>query len=388
MKIELKRIKVRDLVESYEDNEEQGVRAYDGNLDVRPPYQREFVYKDKQRDAVIATVRKDFPLNVMYWAVRDSLEGSDDPQYEIIDGQQRTISICQYVDGEFSIPIDGHQLGFYNLQDDQQEQILDYELMVYFCEGTPSEKLDWFKTINIAGEVLTAQERRNAVYHGPFVSDAKRYFSRTGCPAYQIASDYMTGSPIRQEYLETAIEWINGGKVDEYMRDHQHEADATELWDYFKAVVEWVEGSFPIKRPKMKSVKWGPLYNQHKNDSLDPDELEVRVEALMSDIDVVRKVGIYEYVLGGESDTKLLEVRVFDEKTKLAKYGSQKAAAEAAGVSNCALCAQSNGANSARIYDFKDMDADHVKAWSNHGASDLANCEMLCVTHNRSKGNR
>jgi hypothetical protein len=388
VQIELKRIKVRDLVEDYEDNEEQGVRAYGGKLDVRPPYQREFVYKDKQRDAVIATLRKDFPLNVMYWAVRDSLESTDDPLFEIIDGQQRTISICQYVDGDFSILIDGHQLGFYNLQDDQQQQILDYELMVYLCEGTDSEKLDWFKTINIAGEKLTPQELRNAVYHGSFVSDAKRYFSRTGCPAYQIANDYMTGTPIRQEYFETAIEWINGGKVDEYMRDHQHDSNATPLWDYFKAVIEWVEETFPVKRPKMKSVQWGPLYNSHKDDSLDPVALENRVEALMSDIDVKRKTGIYEYVLGGESDTKLLEVRVFDEKTKLAKYGQQKADAQEAGVSNCPLCAQSRNANSTRIYEFEEMDADHVTAWSNDGSSDIGNCEMLCITHNRSKGNR
>lgn len=388
MKIDLRRIKVRDLVEGYEDNDEQGVRAYGGKLDVRPPYQREFVYKDKQRDAVIATVRKEFPLNVMYWAVRDNLVGDDDPLYEIIDGQQRTISICQYVDGEFSIDIGGHQLGFYNLQDDQQEQILDYELMVYLCEGTDSEKLDWFKTINIAGEKLTPQELRNAVYHGSFVSDAKRYFSRNGCPAYQIASDYMDGSPIRQDYLETAIEWINGGKVDEYMRDHQHDADATELWDYFKTVIEWVAETFPTKHAKMKSVKWGTLYNRYKDEEFDSDALAKRVDELMSDIDVKRKPGIYEYVLGGETDTKLLEVRVFDDKTKLARYGQQTTSAQEAGVSNCPLCALGGNANSTTIYQFQQMDADHVKAWSKGGSSDIENCEMLCVTHNRSKGNR
>ena len=388
MKIELKRIKVRDLVEDYEDHEEQGVRAFGGKLDVRPPYQREFVYKDKQRDAVIATVRKDFPLNVMYWAVREGVQGTGEPEFEIIDGQQRTISICQFVDGDFSIDIEGNQLGFYNLQDDQKEQILDYELMVYLCTGTPSEKLDWFKTINIAGEKLTAQELLNAVYHGPFVSAAKKYFSRTGCPAYQIASDYMSGSPIRQDYLETAIEWINDGDTDGYMRDHHHDSDATELWDYFKSVIEWVETTFPVKRAKMKSVKWGPLYNRYKDESFDPDALEVRVEALMSDREVKRKPGIYEFVLGGEQDTKLLEVRVFEERTKLAAYGAQTKAARAAGVSNCPACAGGTNANSIRIYEFDEMDADHVTAWSKGGSSDLSNCEMLCVFHNRSKGNR
>ncbi|MDO8363854.1 MAG: DUF262 domain-containing protein [Actinomycetota bacterium] len=382
MKIELKRIQVRDLVEDYEDNAELGVRAYGGKLDVRPPYQREFVYKDKQRDAVIETLRKKFPLNVMYWAVRD------DGTFEVIDGQQRTISVCQYVEGDFSIEIGGHQLAFHNLQSDQQEQILDYELMVYLCEGSDSEKLDWFKTINIAGEKLTDQELRNAVYHGPWVSAAKKYFSKSGCPAYAIASDYMTGSPIRQEYLETAIEWINGGKVDEYMRDHQHDTDANELWLYFKSVIDWVETTFPKKRSQMKSVKWGPLYNKYKNLSLDPVKLEQRVAALMADVDVKSKRGIYEFLLGDEADTKLLEVRVFDERTKLAAYGLQTKEAETAGTSNCPTCAGGGNANATRIYELSEMDADHVTAWSKGGASDLANCEVLCIPHNRSKGNR
>jgi hypothetical protein len=382
MKIDLQRIAVRELVEGYEDNDELGVRAYDSRLDVRPPYQREFVYKDKQRDAVIETLRKEFPLNVMYWAVRG------DGTYEVIDGQQRTISICQYVEGDFSIQIDGHQLAFHNLQSDQQEQILDYEIMVYLCEGTDSEKLDWFKTINIAGEKLTEQELRNAVYHGSWVSAAKKYFSKNGCPAYQIGSDYMTGSPIRQDYLETAIEWINVGNVDEYMRDHQHDANADELWLYFNSVIHWVETTFPKKRPKMKSVKWGPLYNEHKNASLNPSKLEERVAALMADLDVKSKRGIYEFVLGGETDTKLLEVRVFDDRTKLAAYGQQTAAAETAGTSNCPMCAGASNNNATRIYDLSEMDADHVTAWSNGGASDITNCEMLCATHNRAKGNR
>jgi hypothetical protein len=382
MKIDLRRIKVRDLYEGYEDNDELGVRAYDGKLDVRPPYQREFVYKDKQRDAVIVTLRKDFPLNVMYWAVQG------DGTFEVIDGQQRTISICQYAEGDFSIPIDGHQLAFHNLQSDQQEQILDYELMVYLCTGTDSEKLDWFKTINIAGEKLTDQELRNAVYHGPWVTAAKKYFSKNGCPAYQIASDYMTGSPIRQDYLETAIEWINDGKLDEYMRDHQADTNANELWLYFKGVIDWVETTFPKKRVQMSSVKWGPLHTKYRDTDLDPAALEERVAALMADVQVKSKRGIYEYVLGGESDTKLLEVRVFDDRTKLAAYGRQTEKAEAAGVSNCPVCAGGTNNNATRIYEFEEMDADHVTAWSKGGATDLSNCEMLCVMHNRSKGNR
>lgn len=382
MRIELQRIHVRELVADYEDKDELGVRAYGGRLDVRPPFQREFVYKDRQRDAVIETLRKSFPLNVMYWAVRD------DGTFEVIDGQQRTISICQYVEGDFSIDIGGHQLAFHNLQSDQQEQILDYELMVYLCEGTDSEKLDWFRTINIAGEKLTDQELRNAVYHGPWVSAAKRFFSRSGCPAYAIASDYMMGSAIRQDYLEAAIEWINGGRVDEYMRDHQHDTDANELWLYFKTVIDWIEATFPKKRAQMKSVRWGTLYGAHRNARFDPMQLERHIAELMADVDVRNKRGIYEYLLGGETDTKLLEVRVFDEKTKLAAYGLQTKSAEASGTSNCPLCAGGTNANATRIYELDEMDADHVTAWSKGGASDLANCQMLCVPHNRSKGNR
>ncbi len=382
MKIDLQRIKVRDLVDGYEDNDDAGVVGYGGQLDIRPPYQREFVYKDRQRDLVIDTLRRDFPLNVMYWAVQD------DGTFEVIDGQQRTISICQYVEGDFSIDIDGHQMAFHNLQDDQQDQILDYELMVYFCEGTNSEKLDWFRTINIAGEKLTEQELRNAVYHGSWVTAAKKYFSKSGCPAYAIASDYMNGSPIRQDYLETAIEWINDGKVSEYMRDHQHDANANPLWLYFKGVIDWVEATFPKKRAQMKSVPWGLLYNNHGHDDLDPVALEMRVAALKGDVDVKRKRGIYEYLLGGETDTKLLEVRVFDEKTKLAAYASQTAAAAAQEVSNCPMCATSGNNNATRIYELSEMDADHVTAWSKGGATDLSNCELLCVPHNRAKGNR
>lgn len=387
MNIERKELKVRDLVEDYEDNDELGVRAYGGRLDVRPPYQREFVYKDKQRDAVIETLRRDFPLNVMYWAVLDEAD-EDGVEFEIIDGQQRTISICQYVEGDFSIDIDGHQLAFHNLQNDQQERILEYQLMVYLCQGTDSEKLDWFKTINIAGEELTDQELRNAVYHGTWVSSAKRYFSKNGSPAYAIASDYMTGSPIRQEYLETAIEWINAGKVDEYMRDHQHDDDAKELWTYFQGVINWVESTFTRKRSQMKTVKWGPLHRKYREVEYDSVKLEERVSTLMGDIDVKKKHGIYEYLLGGEADTKLLEVRIFDEKTKLAAYEQQTKQAEADGVSNCPTCAGGHQANAERIYELAEMDADHVTAWSKGGASDLDNCEMLCVSHNRSKGNR
>ena len=234
MKIELNEITVEQLTGGFVDNAEQGVSAYSGKLDVRPPYQREFIYKDKQRDAVIDSIRKDFPLNVMYWAVREN------GCFEVIDGQQRTLSICQYVNGDFSIK----KLHFHNLKDDQQKQILNYKLMVYFCSGTDSEKLDWFRTINIAGEEHTDQELLNAVYAGPWTADAKRYFSKTNCAAYGLAGDYMRGSPIRQEYLETAIEWQSGGEIEQHVGPSARRERIS--WHYFQGVIAWVKATFPV----------------------------------------------------------------------------------------------------------------------------------------------
>ncbi len=245
MKIELKKITVRELSKDYADDDENGVIGYNGKLDIRPQYQREFIYEGKQRDAVIDTINNNFPLNVMYWAVRD------DKSFEIIDGQQRTISICQYVIGDFSFD----SKYFHNLQEDEQNKILDYELMVYLCSGTDSERLKWFETINIAGEKLTQQELRNAVYSGLWVSDAKRHFSKIGCPAFEISSDYVKGSSIRQEYLEAAIKWISKDNIDDYMVKNQHEQNASLLWQYYQAVIAWVESTFNVKRKSMNS-RW------------------------------------------------------------------------------------------------------------------------------------
>lgn len=290
MQIQLHRITVRELTAGYQDNNENGVRAYGGRLDVRPPYQREFVYKEKQRDAVIDTLTQGFPLNVMYWAVRD------DGTYEIIDGQQRTISICQYVNGDFAFDF----RYFHNLQPDEQKQILDYELQVYICSGSDSEKLKWFKTINIAGEELTEQELRNAVYAGSWGSDAKRYFSKNGAPAAKIGSDYLTGSAIRQDYLETAISWISDGNIEVYMATHQHDASAAPLWQFFQAVITWIETSFrPNKERKkiMKGVDWGMLYKQFKDEVFDYQKIDEEVKRLILDDDVTKKTGIYPYIL-------------------------------------------------------------------------------------------
>jgi len=255
MKIEFKEITVGELAEGYQDNAEDGVVGFGGKLDIRPPFQREFIYKDKQRDAVITTLTKEFPLNVMYWSVREN------GYFEVIDGQQRTISVCQYVNGDFA-----HMFRyFHNLQPDEQEQILNYKLMIYLCSGTDSEKLEWFKIINIAGEKLTDQELRNAVYAGTWVADAKRYFSKNSCPAYGISSDYLSGSAIRQDYLETAIKWISRGNVEVYMANHQHDPNASALWIYFQSVITWVSATFTKKRKFMKGVDWGSLHNKYKD---------------------------------------------------------------------------------------------------------------------------
>ena len=369
MKIELKRITVKDLVEGYTDDGINGVFGYDGKLDIRPPYQREFIYKPTQRDAVIDTVAKGFPLNVMYWAVRE------DGTYEVIDGQQRTISICQYFEGDFSVKVVGSNtvLAFHNLPSDKQQQFLDYTLTVYFCSGTHSEKLDWFRTINIAGEELADQELRNAVYSGAWVSDAKRYFSKGGNsasnPAYGLAGDYMDGDANRQKYLETVIRWINDGNVEAYMSDHQNDQDAKPLWEYFRDVIQWVKTTFPTYRSPMKGLPWGSLYNVHKDDKLSPVALEARVSDLFGDYEVVSKKGIYPYLLTG--DEKHLNLRRFDERTKLSAYEKQK------GI--CPLCKEH--------FEYAEMDGDHITPWSKGGKTEPDNCQMLCRSDNIKKSN-
>jgi hypothetical protein len=359
MKIELKEISVRDLTAGYQDNEEAGVVGYGGKLDIRPAYQREFIYKDKQRNAVIETLTKDYPLNVMYWSVRD------DGNYEVIDGQQRTISICQYVEGDFAFS--GRY--FHNLQADEKDQILNYPLMVYLCSGTDSERLEWFKTINIAGEELADQELRNAVYAGSWVSDAKRYFSKNQCPAYNLGSAYMNGTPIRQDYLETVIKWINGGNIEGYMATHQHDADAKPLWDYFQRVIEWVKSTFTTYRKPMKGLPWGVLYNQYKDAKHDAAELEQQISALVADDEIQNNKGIYLYVFDGQE--KHLNLRTFTDPQKLAAYERQK------GI--CPLCGER--------FELSQMHADHIKPWSKGGKTVPENCQMLCTTDNIKKSN-
>jgi len=360
MIIKLHEIPVRDLVKGYVDNQEAGVVGYGGKLNIRPPYQREFVYKDKQRNAVIETIQKNFPLNVMYWVVSGDF-------YEVLDGQQRTISICQYVYDIFSL----NNIFFQNLTKDKQDVILDYKLMIYFCDGTANEKLDWFRIINIAGEKLYDQELRNAVDTGPWLADAKLKFSKTGCAAYNLAKDYVTGSPIRQEFLETAIDWINDGKIEEYMSRNQNVQNANELWLYFQSVIQWVKATFPNYRKEiMKGIRWGGLYNRFKNASLNTDKLETRIKELMMDDDVTKKTGIYEYVLTGKEHH--LNIRAFSDSMKRAAYERQN------GI--CAKCK--------RPFTIEQMEGDHITPWHEGGKTDKENCQMLCKDCNRRKSGK
>ncbi|MBQ3019604.1 MAG: DUF262 domain-containing protein [Clostridia bacterium] len=366
MKIELHEILIRDLVEGYVNSDEEGVVGYGGKLNIRPKYQREFVYKDKQRDAVIDTVRKNFPLNVMYWVV------SDDGNYEVLDGQQRTISICEYYRGHFSI----NDRYFHNLTEAEKEEILYYKLMIYICEGTDREKLDWFKTINIAGEKLTDQELRNAVYTGAWLSDAKKYFSKSNCPAKLIAEEYMSGSPIRQEYLETVLDWISGGEIQQYMARYQHKDNASKLWQYFQMVIAWVKAVFPKYRKEMKGIAWGRLYNTYKDGDYDSTAFEKRISELMQDDDVSKKSGIYEYLLDGKE--KHLSIRAFTPSMKRSAYERQKG--------ECPYCVKANRAKVS--FEFFEMEADHIIPWSQGGKTEPNNCQMLCKEHNREKSDK
>jgi hypothetical protein len=358
MKINLREISVRELTNGYKDNQEEGVVGFGGKLDIRPPYQREFIYKDKQRDSVIETVTKDYPLNVFYWAARQ------DGGYELIDGQQRTISISQFVNGDFAY----NSRYFHNLQSDEKEQIMNYRIMVYECSGTDSEKLEWFKTINIAGEKLTEQELRNAVYSGSWVSDAKRYFSKTGCAAYNLAGDYLTGSAIRQDYLETAIRWISQNQIENYMGRNQDKPNANELWLYFQKVIAWTQSTFPVYRSEMKNVQWGEIFNEFGNAELDPKALETRISHLMLDEDVTNKKGVYHFILSGQE--KQLNIRVFTQNQKREAFERQQG--------SCPICKKK--------FSLEEMEGDHITPWSDGGKTDAKNCQMLCKEDNRRKG--
>jgi hypothetical protein len=367
MDIQLKQISIRDLTKGYEDNSntEEGIVGYDGKLDIRPKYQREFRYKPEQQKEVIKTILKGFPLNVMYWVENNEIKG----EYELLDGQQRTISICEYVMGNYSIDNDGNPLYFHGLTNTEKEQILNYKIMIYFCKGTDKEKLDWFQTINIAGEKLTNQELRNAIYTGPWLSDAKRHFSKTGCQAYNLGSNYVKGAPIKQELLEKALKWISNDNIEDYMAKHQNDEDCNELWQYFQDVIGWVNKLFPTKRADMKSIEWGLLYNKYKNNTYNSNKLEKKYQELINDKEIEGKntKGIYLYLITDEE--KHLSLRTFDDKQKRIAFENQK------GI--CIKCEKE--------FKIEEMEGDHIIAWSKGGETTQDNCQMLCKKCNGQK---
>ena len=354
MHIEFKQIKIKDIAIGYVDNDEDGVFAYDGKLNIRPAYQRAFVYNDKKRDMVIDTVLRGLPLNIMYWAK------NEDNTFEVLDGQQRTISICQYVNGDFSI----NDMYFHNLTIEDKEKILNYEIMVYVCEGSDKERLEWFERINIAGEPLTRQELLNINYTGTWLSSAKSKFSKTNCVAVKKGDKYIKGSAIRQEILELVLTWICGDKKDiaKYMSEHQHDMNANELWLYFCSVIDWVETTFPNYRKEMKGIDWGRLHREFSGNAYDVKELENKISTLMADEEVTNKKGVYEYVLSHGEREKVLSVRTFSDKDKRTKYEQQN------GI--CPICNNH--------FEIEQMQGDHIVEWVNGGKTTLDNLQMVC----------
>jgi len=370
MKIELREIAIRDLVKDFKDDSvtEEGITGYGGFLDIRPKYQREFVYKDKQRESVIETVLKGFPLNVMYWVQKE-----EQGYFEVLDGQQRTLSICQYISGEYSVnDLEGNPRSFYNLSDEQKALILNYKLMIYFCTGTDTEKLGWFRTINIAGEKLTPQELRNAVYTGTWLSEAKKHFSKSNCVAANIGDKYLKGSPIRQDYFEKVLKWISNNSIESYMAIHQNDKDCSELWQYFQNVLNWVNILFPVYRKDMKGVDWGYLYNKHKGDSFNSVELEAKYKELLADDEIEGKdtKGFYSYLITGE--IKHLSLRSFNDKQKLKAFEKQKG--------KCPKCTNT--------FEISQMEGDHIIPWSKGGKTVQTNLQMLCKKCNGIKSNK
>ena len=375
MKINLQQIKVRDLVNGYVNNDEEGVVGYGGRLNIRPAFQREFVYNEKQQKAVIDTVVKGYPLNTMYWV------HNEDDTFELLDGQQRTISICEFVEGNFSMEFSkGVEQAFHNLTDDEQKAILDYELMVYICDGNERERLEWFRTINIAGEKLTDQELLNINYIGSWLSDAKRKFSKTNCVAFKLGRKFVKGLPIRQDYLETALSWISGGNITNYMSTHQHDVNANELWLYFNSVITWIETTFALDtnpknyRKEMLGLNWGDLYNRFRNNMYDAQAIEKRVNELMANEEVTDKKGVYEYILSGENEDMAckLSKRTFSEADKRTAYERQN------GI--CPITGE--------YLPITEMQADHIIPWWKGGTTTLSNLQMISKTANARKGGR
>lgn len=369
----------------YNQLEGKGLFGLGGKLTVQPEYQRNYIYSDgggKKEQAVIHSLLKEYPIGLIYF----NKVGED--KFEVLDGQQRITSIGRFVTGKFAIMESGNPRYFDSLPADQQAKIRDSKLLIYECEGTETEIKQWFETINIAGVPLNPQELLNAIYSGPFVTLAKAEFSNSQNANIQKWSAYIKGSANRQDFLERALDWVSKGDIGGYMSAHRNDNNINELKTYFNSVIDWVSTVFKDVTKQMQGLEWGKLYEQYHSQSYDPAKVSADLRRLYGDPYVEKKRGIFEYILGGQRDTKLLEVRVFDDATKHSVYEKQTSAAQAKNKSNCPLCAVGHDANKNRIYKLDEMDADHVSAWSKGGDSSAMNCQMLCITHNRAKGNR
>ena len=369
----------------YDKNENKGLFGLDGKLIIQPEYQRNYIYGDGKKDvAVVDSLLKGYPLGLIYFVK------NNDGMYEVLDGQQRITSFARFVNQSwpFAVERDGKPKYFNSLSKDEQDLISNTKLTIYVCEGTPSEIEAWFETINIAGVPLVKQELRNAAYHGSFVTLAKEEFSNTSNSKMNMWQTYVKGDPKRQAILETALDWVSDGKIDDYMAQHRNDADIKQLKNHFDTVIDWIDSIFDYTGSEMCGQEWGRLYSTYHKNAYSKAQIAERLSELMEDSQVQNKRGIIEYVLGGESDKVLLNVRVFDEKTKKQVYACQTKDAKEKDISNCPLCALGSDNNSKRIYKLSEMDADHVTAWSKGGATDESNCQMLCKTHNRAKGNK
>lgn len=377
---------ISDVIEGfvYNEFEGKGLFGLNGKLTIQPEYQRNYIYNDGVKDvAVINSVLKGYPIGLFYF------NQSGEDIYEVLDGQQRITSIGRFVNGKFPIKDDnGNEQYFSGLADVQREQILNTPLLIYICEGTEPEIKDWFRTINTVGVKLEDQEILNAVYSGPFVTKAREEFSNSNNSNVQKWGSYITGDIKRQAYLERALDWVSSGAIDAYMSQHRYDDNITELKNHFDTVIEWINYIFADVRPDMKGLEWGRLYDTHHNTQYDPEDVAANVRRLYGDEFIENRKGIFEYILGGMQNTKLLNVRVFDDKTKKVAYERQTNAARERGVSNCSYCSIGHEASAAKIWPYSEMDADHVTAWSKGGATSAENCEMLCKSHNRAKGNR
>lgn len=379
-------ITIEDICDGFEYNEYEGKGLFglSGKLTIQPEYQRNYIYADGKKDvAVIQSILKGYPLGLLYFN-----KVSDD-NLEVLDGQQRITSFGRFVKGLFPI-IDqnGMQQYFGGIAADLQKKILETRLLIYECEGEESEIKQWFKTINITGVPLNPQEINNAIYSGPFVTLGKTEFSNSQNANIQKWSAYISGSALRQDFLERALEWVSKGNIDNYMSSHRFDTNINELKKYFNNVIDWVSSTFIDVENEMRGLEWGRLYETYHNNNYDPKTIHEEVKNLYGDFYVKNRKGIFEYILGGSVDKKLLDVRIFEDATKKSVYAKQTTEAESKGISNCSYCAIGHDTNKSKIWKLADMDADHVAAWSKGGATDINNCEMLCKTHNRAKGNR